>query len=107
MKSVKLLVAILSLVCAIPVLAQSTNTPNVNKREAHQQKRIADGVNSGALTGKETVNLERREAKIEADKQAAKADGVVTRSERNKLQAEENRASRKIYNKKHNARTTS
>lgn len=104
MKSVKLFAAILSLACAIPVFAQ-TNTPNVDKRQEHQQKRIANGLTSGALTAKETVNLERREAKIEANKQAAKADGVVTQAERNKLQAEEDRASRKIYNKKHNART--
>lgn len=97
-----LLVSLASLVSA-SVFAQ-TATPNITKRQERQQARIGAGVNSGALTAHETANLERREAKIEADKEAAKADGVVTKQERVKLQAEENRASKKIYNKKHNAR---
>lgn len=91
---------------AMPASAQTTATPNVSKRQALQQKRIAEGVRSGELTAKETANLEAREAKIQADKHAAKSDGVVTTAERAKLQAEENRASRKIYQKKHNDRTT-
>ncbi|MBI3283886.1 MAG: hypothetical protein HYZ65_03415 [Burkholderiales bacterium] len=90
---------------AIPVFAQNTNTPNIDKRQENQQQRIAAGIKSGALTAKEAGNLEKREARIAADKQAAKADGVVTREERAKLQREENRASKKIYQKKHNART--
>ncbi|MBI3731701.1 MAG: hypothetical protein HY254_25655 [Burkholderiales bacterium] len=84
------------------VLAQ-TNTPNIDKRQEVQQKRVAKGIESGALTAKESANLEKREAKIEADKQTAKADGVVTKAERAKLEHEENRASKKIRNKKHNA----
>lgn len=105
MKSVKIVSILLATLFAIPAFAQNTATPNVEKRQENQQKRIAAGVNSGALTAKETVNLEKREAKIEADKQAAKADGTVTKAERAKLQHEENKASRKIYAKKHNART--
>ncbi len=35
----------------------------------------------------------------------AKSDGVVTKKERAKLQAEQNKASRTIYRKKHNLRT--
>jgi uncharacterized membrane protein YebE (DUF533 family) len=89
---------------AMPVFAQTTATPHVSKRQAVQQKRIADGVQSGELTARETANLEMREAKIQADKKAAKADGVVSDAERAKLQAEQNRASRKIYTKKHNLR---
>ncbi|MFC0351688.1 hypothetical protein [Undibacterium danionis] len=89
----------------MPAFAQTTATPHVAKRQAAQQKRIAEGVQSGELTAKETAHLEMREAKIQADKKAAKADGVVTDAERVKLQAEQNRASRKIYNKKHNVRS--
>lgn len=105
MKSVKIISVLVATLFAIPVFAQSTATPRVDQRQENQQKRIANGINSGALTAQETANLERREAKIEADKAAAKADGVVTKQERAKLHAEENRASKKIYNKKHNART--
>ena len=49
--------------------------------------------------------MRRREAKIEADNHVAKSYGKVTSAERAKLQREENRASRKIHEKKHNART--
>lgn len=96
----------LSLLALVTVNAQAqTSTPNVSERQVHQQKRIAKGVRSGELTARETVNLERQEAKVQMDKKAAKADGVVTTEERAKLQAEENRVSRHIYNKKHNQRT--
>ncbi|BBB67717.1 hypothetical protein UNDYM_3464 [Undibacterium sp. YM2] len=107
MKSIKLAAALattlaLTLITG-SVFAQEPATPNVEKRQDRQQKRIAKGVESGALTAKEASNLEKREAKIEGDKQAAKADGVVTPAERAKLEHEENRASKKIRNKKHNA----
>ncbi len=102
----KTIISVISLLALVSVNAQAqTATPNVSKRQVHQQKRIAEGVRSGELTARETVTLERQEAKIQADKRAAKADGVVTTAERAKLQAEENRVSRHIYNKKHNQRT--
>jgi hypothetical protein len=40
-------------------------------------------------------------------KQRAKADGTVTPRERERLTAAQNHESRKIYRKKHNARTRS
>lgn len=98
--SLSLLLSTLS----IPVMAQDTATPNINKRQIQQQKRIGEGVRSGELTAKEAANLEMREAKIQADKREAKSDGVVTDAERARLQAQENRVSRKIYRKKHNER---
>ncbi len=104
MKRNPLFAAILLTLLAAPAFAQNTATPTVDQRQVNQQNRIANGVNSGALTAKEAENLEKREAKIEADKQAAKADGKVTRAERRKLNREENRASHAISRKKHNDR---
>ena len=60
---------------------------------------------SGQLTPKETANLEKREAKLQSDKQKAQADGVVTKQERAKLQHEANRDSKAIYRQKHDAQT--
>jgi hypothetical protein len=94
-------------VFTLPVLAQNTSTPNLDQRQVNQQNRIEKGVQSNQLTAQETLTLEKRAAKLEADKQAAKADGNVTRAERNHLQHEANRNSRKIHHKKHNARTAS
>lgn len=102
-----LIAAVLAGAFAAPVFAQNMNTPRIDQRQENQQNRIANGVKSGALTARETQNIEKREVKIEDDKQAAKADGKVTATERHKLKREENRASRAIYRKKHNRRKTS
>jgi hypothetical protein len=92
--------------CSFTAFAQdNTSTPNVDRREARQQKRINQGVKSGELSPRETRNLERREAKIRRDEAKAKSDGKVTPAERRKLNREENRASRTIYRKKHNLKT--
>lgn len=88
--------------------AQDTVTPKreaqVERRAERQQKRIDAGVASGKLTAKETAKLEKREAKIDKDIQKAEADGKITKKEQAKINAEQNRASGKIYKKKHNAR---
>ena len=75
----------------------------IKSREARQQKRIAEGVESGQLTAKETAKLERQQGKIEADREKALADGKMTRKETAKLTREQNRASRRIYKEKHDA----
>lgn len=80
-------------------------TPKIDQRQANQEKRIDQGVASGALNQKEATRLEKREAKIEADKQAAKADGKVTAAERRKLNREENHASAAIKRQKHDKQT--
>jgi hypothetical protein len=81
----------------------STATPRIDKREAHQQERIANGVASGQLTPKETVRLENEQAHIQKTEAKAKSDGVVTAKERAKLTREQNRASRRIHRQKHDA----
>jgi uncharacterized membrane protein YebE (DUF533 family) len=89
-----------------PVFADGIATPRINQRQQNQQQRIDQGVQSGALTARETRTLDARENKIAADKAAAKADGNVTAAERAKLHGEERRTSRAIYRKKHNLRGT-
>jgi len=88
-----------------PVLKDPTSTPNLDKREANQQKRIDQGVASGQLTAKETNRLDKREAKLAADEAAAKSDGKVTLAERRKLQREGNQDSKAIHKQKHNKQT--
>jgi len=110
MKTVKTLIALLSL-AALSAFAQtpaaSSATPGVDKREAAQQARIAQGAQSGSLTAHETKRLEREQARINNAETAAKSDGVVTGKERHKLHAMQDGASRDIYRKKHNARAAS
>ena len=112
--NVSKIVAALLFAASVPAFAQTasapapkdpTATPGIDKRQAVQQGRISKGIASGQLTAKEASGLETREAKIQSDKTAAKADGKVTAAERRKLKREQNRASAKIAEKKHNAKT--
>ncbi|HST22649.1 MAG TPA: hypothetical protein VLR90_16115 [Blastocatellia bacterium] len=89
---------------SIVSMAQST-TPNIDKRERHQQRRIRRGVNSGSLTKREAYRLERQQARTHAQEAAAKADGVVTGKERRHLRHREARTSRHVYRQKHDAQT--
>lgn len=79
-------------------------TPVVNQREKNQEARINQGIKSGELTKGEAMKVEAQQGKIKVDEAKAKADGVVTGKERAKLHREQNRASRNIHRKKHNAR---
>lgn len=90
----------------IPALCfAQANTPNLDQRQINQEKRIEKGIQSGQLTGKEAENLGNRQDKLEAAKQQAKADGVVSKQERRALHRKADRNSRKIYQKKHNQKT--
>lgn len=103
MKAVRIAAcAVLSVFLATASFAQE-KTPNLDKREQKQAKRIEQGMKSGELTKKEAARLSAREAKLHADEAKAKADGKVTTKERAKLQHEANKTSRRIYRQKHDA----
>lgn len=83
--------------------ADPTATPGIDRREAKQERRIEQGINSGALNQREAARLEKGEQRIERMEARAKADGKVTAQERKHLQHAENVQSRKIYREKHDA----
>lgn len=74
---------------------------HIAQREAKQQKRIAQGVQSGQLTPKETARLEKQQSKVAKDVAKAEADGKVTKKEAAKIQKEQNQASKNIHKQKH------
>lgn len=105
----KMLLSILAL-AAGGAYAQSANigspanpaaTPRVDQREANQERRIQQGVNSGQLTPRETNRLENQQGRIERAEDKAKADGKVTAKERAHLGNMQDRASRDIAREKH------
>ena len=75
------------------------------QRNINQQNRIEQGVQSGALTNKETANLERGQARIDRKEARAGANGHVSAREQARIQNAENNQSKKIYREKHNNRT--
>lgn len=76
----------------------------VNQRQCRQQKRIAQGLNSGSLTGREAARLERREAKLAKQEARMRRSGSgLSPSERARLEHEQNNLSQSIHNQKHDA----
>ncbi len=105
----KMLLGILALAAA-GVHAQSANmgsapnptaTPRVDQREANQERRIQQGVNSGQLTQRETARLENQQGRIDRAEDKAKADGKVSAKERAHLGNMQDRASHDIAREKH------
>ena len=83
---------------------QHNGPGEIGQREQNQQDRIAQGVRSGQLTAGETARLENQQQGIHrevgADRQAN--GGHLTGADRRAINQSQNRASRNIYNKKHN-----
>jgi hypothetical protein len=73
-------------------------------RNVAQQARIQQGLDSGALTQRETARLERGQARVNRIEANSAADGRVGPLEQARIQSLENRQSRHIYRKKHNLR---
>jgi hypothetical protein len=97
--------AALITLCAPAGFAQPNQT--IQQRKDNQQDRIAQGVKSGQLTPGETAKLEHQQKSINREERGMrKADnGHLTAADRKALNRRQNRASRNIYRKKHNART--
>ena len=97
------LAAFASVAAAMPAVASAQD---VGYRQAEQQRRIDQGVRSGALTPGETRHLERGEARLayREDMMRARDGGRLTRGDRIALNRRENRLSRHIYRAKHNGR---
>jgi hypothetical protein len=89
------------LLAGLPAQA-GTYAPRIDAREAYQQARIQQGVNSGQITPREYYRLERQQARIRAAEARMKADGRLTRRERARLHQMLNNSSRSIYYAKHN-----
>lgn len=97
--------ALASIVFAFASVAAQAHmpTPRIDAHEAHQHQRIAQGVASGQLTHREAAHLRAEQRAIHRAEWRAKADGVVTPAERRHLAHMQQRASRHIYNEKHDA----
>jgi hypothetical protein len=108
MKAKLTLASLIAVFLAAPAFAQTSPppgdggaTPRVDRREANQQQRIDQGVKSGQLTPREAARLDKGQARVDRMETKAKADGVVTKKERARLQRAENKQSRRIASEKH------
>ena len=81
--------------------AAGVSTPVVDARQQRQEQRIEQGKASGQLTPREALQLEREQQHIARAEARAKADGQVTKAERERLHQRQGDASRHIHQQKH------
>lgn len=100
MKRMVLAVGVLMLGMSGMAFAQA-ETPVIDQRQANQEKRIDQGIASGQLNEREANRLNKQEEHINKMEDKAKADGVVTKGERARIDHAQDRASRHIAREKH------
>lgn len=86
-----------------PDSASSERLQKDVQRNVNQESRIKQGEASGALTNREAGSLERGQARVDRREGAAAANGRVGAAEQRGIQRTENRQSRRVFRKKHNA----
>ena len=92
---------------AAPTANPSTATSHsIAVRKTDQQDRIAQGVQSGQLTARETGHIEHQEAGINKEESGMRAadNGHLTCADKKTLTKQQNAESRRIYRDKHNTR---
>lgn len=83
-------------------LAQSQPAPDrIDRRQAEQQQRIDKGIKKGQLTRSEAERLRQGQQRIQDMEEQARADGVVTRKERQQIDRAQNQESRNITRESH------
>ena len=70
------------------------------QRNANQEKRIEQGMQSGSLSNKQAGALERGQARVDHREAVAGKDGHVSKGEQAKIQHAENRQSARIHKAK-------
>lgn len=101
MKIKTIVAALFAAALTLPALAQTTSTPRIDQRQANQQQRIEQGMQSGALTEREAARLEKGQEHVQKLEDKAVADGRVTAKERARIEHAQDVQSRRIARQKH------
>ena len=92
---------IVPLVSSLLLVSQLSAANGIDERQQHQRERIANGIESGELTARETTRIVVNQAHIRATEARYKSDGHLTARERVSLHNKQNKASARIYRQKH------
>ena len=93
----------LALSTVLSVSAHAQSAASETQRDATQQERIEQGLQSGQLSTREAGSLERDQQRIDRTQARDMRDGSLSPQEKARIQHEQNQASRDIYRDKHNA----
>jgi len=100
MKRMLLAVSGMTLLMSGLAFAQA-ETPRIDERQTNQEQRIDQGIASGQLNEREANRLNKQQEHIKKMEDRAKSDGVMTKKERARIVAAQDRASRHIAREKH------
>ncbi len=100
MKRMLLIVSGMTLLMVGISYAQA-ETPVIDQRQTNQEQRIDQGIASGQLNEREANRLNKQQDHIDKMENRAKSDGVMTKRERARIGAAQDRASRHIAREKH------
>lgn len=92
-----------AMACTLGLLAAAMPAEaGVNKRQARQEARVNQGVNSGSLNRREAARLRRNQHNIARYEARSRADGGgLSRRERANIARMQNNSSRRIRRQKH------
>jgi hypothetical protein len=90
-----------AVVVAAAMAHADAETPAIDQRQANQEQRIDQGIAKGQLNQREAERLNKRQERINGMEDKAKSDGIMTKKERARLHAAQNRASKNIHREKH------
>ena len=74
---------------------------SIDQRQDYQQNRIEQGIRSGQITQSEAYRLRQGELAIDRAQARARADGVVSQHERNRIDHMADRQGQQIYRQSH------
>ena len=97
---VRLIVSALFAVASAGAFAQTA--ASTVQRDVNQEKRIEQGLQSGALSTREAATLQREESRVDRMQSRALKDGQLSAGEQAKLNAAQNKVSKDIRAAKHN-----
>lgn len=101
-----LIAVALSLTLSAAAFAQEQPAAVAAQRDANQQERIEQGLQSGQLSTREAGQLERDEQRLDRTQaRDLKSGGALTPQEKAQITRQQNQVSRDIYQDKHNGVT--
>jgi opacity protein-like surface antigen len=100
MKKLLLAVSGITLLMAGTAFAEA-GAPVIDQRQMNQDQRIDQGIASGQLNEREANRLNKQQEHVNKVEDRAKSDGIMTKKERARIGAAQNRASRHIAREKH------
>jgi len=99
-----LVITLTGILASLIAGAAFAGTARIDRREARQHERIAEGRRHRQLTRGELARLHAGQRHIRRMERRAGSDGIFTRRERMRIERAQDRQSRAIYRFKHNRR---